>query len=116
MRRFGGVFAVLLVIGSALVSVGNARADGGDEPQYAEFYTPPDPLPPGQPGDLIRTEPSRLVLEPFGQLRVNPASSNPKRLSDFNGNGEARGFGSKPVSTTCSSKPYRGAQIRGATR
>ena len=29
---------------------------------------PPDPLPPGQPGDLIRTEPSRLVLEPSGQL------------------------------------------------
>ena len=44
-----------------------ARADG-DEPQYADFYSPPDPLPPGQPGDLIRTEPSRLVLEPSGQL------------------------------------------------
>ena len=68
MRRFGGVLAVLLVIGSALVSVGHARADGGDEPRYAEFYSPPDPLPPGQPGDLIRAEPSRLVLEPSGQL------------------------------------------------
>lgn len=44
-----------------------ARADG-DEPQYADFYLPPDPLPPGRPGDLIRTEPSRLVLEPSGQL------------------------------------------------
>lgn len=44
-----------------------ARADG-DEPQYAELYTPPNPLPPGRPGDLIRTEPSRLVLEPSGQL------------------------------------------------
>src|ERR1700677_883361 len=68
MRRFGGVLAVLLVIGSALASIGDARADGGDEPQYAEFYSPPDPLPPGQPGDLIRAEPSRLVLEPSGQL------------------------------------------------
>ena len=69
MRRVGGVFAVLLVIGSALVSPGFSRADGGqDEAQYEEFYTPPDPLPPGQPGDLIRTEPSRLVLEPSGQL------------------------------------------------
>lgn len=67
MRRVGGVLAVLLVIGFAFVSHGLARADG-DEPQYAEFYTPPDPLPPGQPGDLIRTEPSRLVLEPSGQL------------------------------------------------
>ncbi|MGZ4527504.1 MAG: lipase family protein [Mycobacterium sp.] len=70
MRRVGGAFAVLLVIASALValgSAGSAHADG-DEPQYAEFYTPPDPLPPGRPGDLIRTEPSRLVLEPSGQL------------------------------------------------
>src|SRR5690348_12303594 len=68
MRRAGGVLAALLVIVSALVGVGNARADGGDEPQYADFYLPPDPLPAGQPGDLIRTEPSRLVLEPSGQL------------------------------------------------
>ena len=71
MRRVGGAFAVLLVIASALAGLSNAggaRADGGDEPQYAEFYTPPDPLPPGRPGDLIRTEPSRLVLEPSGQL------------------------------------------------
>src|SRR5262249_16757981 len=68
MRRVGGVVAVLLVIGAALVSPGISRADGGDEPRYAGVYTPPDPLPPGQPGDLIRTEPSRLVLEPSGQL------------------------------------------------
>ncbi|MGH3525514.1 MAG: lipase family protein, partial [Mycobacterium sp.] len=40
----------------------------GDQNQYDEFYTPPDSLPTGQPGDLIRTEPSRLVLEPSGQL------------------------------------------------
>ncbi|KLO32230.1 lipase family protein [Mycobacterium haemophilum] len=50
-----------------------AHAEGnfdseGDQSQFEEFYTPPDPLPPGQPGDLIRTEPMRLVLEPSGQL------------------------------------------------
>jgi len=39
-----------------------------NENEYTAFYTPPDPLPPGQPGDLIRTEPSPLVLEPSGQL------------------------------------------------
>ncbi|WP_246398350.1 lipase family protein [Mycobacterium vicinigordonae] len=39
-----------------------------DESQYQEFYTPPDPLPAGVPGDVIRSEPSRLVLEPSGQL------------------------------------------------
>lgn len=42
-----------------------ARAD---ESRYLAFYTPPNPLPEGAPGDLIRTEPSRLVLEPSGQL------------------------------------------------
>ncbi|GFG98490.1 lipase family protein [Mycobacterium timonense] len=68
MHRVGGVLTVLLIIASALVGTGIARADGGDEPQYADFYAAPDPLPPGQPGDLIRTEPSRLVLEPSGQL------------------------------------------------
>lgn len=39
-----------------------------DESQYEAFYTPPDPLGDGAPGQLIRSEPSRLVLEPSGQL------------------------------------------------
>jgi len=50
-----------------------AHADRSHDPffnedEYTAFYTPPDPLPDGQPGDLVRTEPSRLVLEPSGQL------------------------------------------------
>jgi triacylglycerol lipase len=49
----------------ALAIVPTAHAD---DQKYEEFYTPPDPLPPAKPGDLIRTEPSRLVLEPSGQL------------------------------------------------
>ena len=62
------VAAVIGVLSMASVSV--AKADPPDPPglQYQEFYTPPDPLPPGKPGDLIRTEPSHLVLEPSGQL------------------------------------------------
>lgn len=36
--------------------------------RYGEFYTPPDPLPDGIPGALIRSEPMRLVYEPSGQL------------------------------------------------
>mgnify|MGYP005810486053 CR=1 FL=1 len=89
MRRVGGAFVVLLVIASALIGAGGrARADGGDEPQYAEFYTPPDPLPPGQPGDLIRTEPSRLVLEPSGQLGAIMATGTRimHRSTDTRGN------------------------------
>ena len=39
-----------------------------NEDEYTAFYTPPDPIPDSRPGDLIRTEPSPLVLEPSGQL------------------------------------------------
>jgi hypothetical protein len=57
--------AALVVVCASGIVVPPARAD---DRQYEEFYTPPDPLPPGKPGDLIRTEPSPLVLEPSGQL------------------------------------------------
>jgi len=36
------------------------------ECQYRQFYTPPNPLPTAAPGDLIRTEPSRIALDPAG--------------------------------------------------
>jgi len=57
--------AALVVLCACGIVIPQAHAD---DRQYEEFYTPPDPLPPGKPGDLIRTEPSRLVLEPSGQL------------------------------------------------
>lgn len=58
-----------------------------DDSQYWEFYTPPDPLPAGQPGDLVRTEPSRLVLEPSGQLGsfVGTGTRIMHRSTDANG-------------------------------
>lgn len=71
LRIFGwetalaAVVVVLLAVSSLMAVAPPAMAD---ERQYLEFYTPPDPLPQGQPGDLIRAEPSRLVLEPSGQL------------------------------------------------
>ncbi|WP_449870942.1 lipase family protein [Mycobacterium simulans] len=66
-----GVVSLLLCGG--VIFAPSAHADAnfdyeGDQSQYEQFYTPPDPLPPGRPGDLIRAEPSRLVLEPSGQL------------------------------------------------
>ena len=59
-----------------------------DEVQYQQFYTPPGPLPPGQPGGLIRFEPSRLVLEPSGQLGSYVATGTRimYRSSDARGN------------------------------
>lgn len=60
------IFALCVIASTPVtVSLPVARAD---ESRYLAFYTPPDPLPAGAPGDLIRTEPSRLVLEPSGQL------------------------------------------------
>ena len=50
---------MLLLVGGLLSSMGTAYTDG-DEPQYAAFYLPPDPLPPGKPGDLLRTELSKM--------------------------------------------------------
>jgi Secretory lipase len=57
-----------LVLFGVFVAGGAMTYAGADDRQYEEFYTAPDPLPPGQPGDVIRTEPSRLALEPSGQL------------------------------------------------
>ena len=67
----GRAIAVLFGVALCVVAMGVAPRAGADPPdppglQYQAFYTPPDPLPPGRPGDLIRTEPSRLVLEPSG--------------------------------------------------
>ena len=50
------------------VADGNCPPNTGYQPecQYRTFYTPPTPLPAGAPGDLIRTEPSRIALDPGG--------------------------------------------------
>lgn len=62
--RLLAIVIVMVLLGSAWSS----SLASADEAIYAEFYTPPDPLPAGSAGVLIRTEPSRLVLEPSGQL------------------------------------------------
>ncbi|MGI9126390.1 MAG: lipase family protein [Mycobacterium sp.] len=36
--------------------------------RYGGFYDQPDPIPAGNPGDVIRSEPMRLVYEPSGEL------------------------------------------------
>lgn len=60
------IVALCAVVSAPITSI--LPVAGADESRYLAFYTPPDPLPAGAPGDLIRTEPSRLVLEPSGQL------------------------------------------------
>lgn len=69
--RLGAVVRTTLTLLATIAlaaAVAPQPAAHADEQQYEAFYTPPAPLPPGKPGDLIRTEPSRLVLEPSGQL------------------------------------------------
>lgn len=61
------MIVTMCVAAAALIS-STAPIARADESRYLAFYTPPSPLPPGAPGDVIRTEPSRLVLEPSGQL------------------------------------------------
>jgi hypothetical protein len=77
MGRLLGVVVVALLFGTlgALPSAyaepdptNDVRDPKYNEDEYQAFYTPPDPLPPGRPGDVVRSEPSRLVLEPSGQL------------------------------------------------
>jgi Secretory lipase len=95
-RGFLGVLLALLLIGSIGVAppthaddpTNDAHDPYFNEDEYQEFYTPPDPLPPGAPGDLIRTEPSRLVLEPSGQLGMIMADATRimYRSTDLHGN------------------------------
>ena len=65
---FKRIALFIMIIGTASATIAVAPMAHGDESQYEAFYTPPDPLPDGVPGDLIRSEPSRLTLEPSGQL------------------------------------------------
>lgn len=73
-RGFTGVVLIVVFLFGRFVPVAGADPSNDvrdpifNEDEYIEFYTPPEPLPPGVPGDLIRSEPSRLVLEPSGQL------------------------------------------------
>src|SRR6476646_1987370 len=84
-RPLAALAAILLAVVPCIDVAPIARAD---DRQYEEFYTPPDPLPPGAPGDLIRTEPSRLVLEPSGQLGMIMADATRimYRSNDVHGN------------------------------
>ncbi|HJR24871.1 MAG TPA: hypothetical protein VJ804_05315, partial [Acidimicrobiales bacterium] len=59
MLRSRPIVAIATAVAAALVAVGGCvdEADG-PAPGVAdpEFYVTPDPLPPGQPGDVLRVE------------------------------------------------------------
>jgi hypothetical protein len=70
-RRF-----LLLVAGLALLVVQGAGATpasaAAPSPAGDAFYTPPNPLPAGAPGDVIRFRPSAFFLDPL-RLQAAPA-------------------------------------------
>jgi hypothetical protein len=79
-------FLLAIALASACLAIAQhptARADddcplnNGYQPecQYRPFYTPPDPLPDGSPGDLIRTEPARIALDPAGHGHYSGAGT-----------------------------------------
>lgn len=99
---------------------------GAELSTYAAFYTPPDPLPPGMPGDLIRTEPSRLVLEPSGQLgaimatgtrimyRSTDARGNPMTVTGtyFEPSNHWPGQGPRPLMCTAPAPRGKATSVR----
>ena len=91
MRILTVLITTILVLPGISSLPAATAGEGVFEPQYEAFYTPPDPLPSGKPGDLIRSEPSRLVLEPSGQLGSYVATGTRimYRSSDGRGNATA---------------------------
>ncbi|MGE2737442.1 lipase family protein [Mycolicibacterium vaccae] len=89
-----GALLVASIVGAltACFSAGSAHAEDWypvyNEDRYTAFYTPPNPLPDIAAGELIRTEPSRLVLEPSGQLGVIEATGTRLMYRSSNAHGE----------------------------
>lgn len=87
-RAFALSAVVLTALALVLGAVAHPAVSRADETPYRAFYTPPEPLPPGLPGDLIRSEPSRLVLEPSGQLGAYVATGTRIMYRSTDGRGE----------------------------
>ena len=66
--RFSVLAAAIVGTVALLAGAVHPVVARADESQYQAFYTPPNPLPDLAPGALIKSEPSRLALEPSGQL------------------------------------------------
>ena len=66
--RAGRLAIALMGAVLALAVIVPSQRASADDAQYIPFYTPPDPLPAGNVGDVIKSEPARRVYEPSGQL------------------------------------------------
>ncbi len=60
-RRLSRLLTLSLAVATGL---GAVTATAAATPARESFYQPPTPLPPGEPGDIIRHEPSTFYLDP----------------------------------------------------
>ena len=102
---------VAVALSSALVfaAMSVTPTAGADTSQCTKFYTPPEPLPAGTDGDVIRSESTRLVLEPSGQLGGSVADGTPIRYRSTDDHGE-------PIAVTATylkpHNPWSGQEAR----
>ncbi|MBJ8348940.1 alpha/beta fold hydrolase [Antrihabitans sp. YC2-6] len=93
MKQSRSVLAVIAAIAAAVVlsvtPTAHALPDTAPDPgvPLAGFYTPPNPLPPGQPGDVIKTEPMTVLLDPVLRVKLTDRAERIMyRSTDLHGN------------------------------
>ena len=69
------LFGTLLVIGAGALSAPHASTQPAVQAGADDFYLPPNPLPQGEPGTVLRAEPASLVFSAPGRPGVIPAES-----------------------------------------
>jgi hypothetical protein len=111
-QPFRRALAVLLALAAALVVVPASGALAAP-PAQDPFYTPPSPLPAGQPGDVIRSRSARFTLDPILKIPAVGVRSWQVLYRTTNANGQPiavsgtvlvptapwRGSGQRPVVT-----------------
>lgn len=75
--KLGVIVLPALLMVAALAAAPLAQGVLGGPAPSSTFYDPPNPLPPGNNGDVIRSEPSAFYLDP---ARTMPANANVWRV------------------------------------
>ncbi|SNS53658.1 lipase family protein [Rhodococcoides kyotonense] len=87
-RLFGSAVGLAVVAAAALTPLATAAPSTGSTVE-SDFYVPPNPLPDGSPGDLIRTEPSHLALSVPGIGGTLPGEATRILYRSTDSNGDA---------------------------
>ncbi|WP_254303459.1 lipase family protein [Rhodococcoides kyotonense] len=87
-RVFGSAVGLAVIAATALTPMATAAPSTGSTVE-SDFYVPPNPLPAGSPGDLIRTEPSHLALSVPGIGGTLPGEATRIMYRSTDSNGDA---------------------------